>query len=476
VFLCKTKFCQDLMVQYVTQQGWQAEVWYMGHTSSDVLVSAAGSDSSSNSGSTSSTEIVSSSAQQDVTGSEQSVSPIHADFSQFLHVKGDSGTKHTAELLECWLQHPEFPLLTIIGHTSFKDNTVQTIMKGGVKNVRVLPEPAEDEIATAAVRDMARRLAIAAAAPAATPSPAASTAAANPPVTAAADTTAAPAVSDGQGVPVAAAVADQTPNKAPPAKQFGRRRKGERQVPQALAHSYQQQQQLATEKGETGSSQQQQQTQQPKRQFGRKRKQPAWQQAQAKQHQQQQQNPELLPDSAELAESKKKVQEIFSALGLATRRLLGSSTAAASAARRWLLTSSSTAVAADKDKESLQLAGQYLGWTLSALDKDQLLSFDDTRQIQAASGVQICTSERESFGHCLNEARAAGALVISTDHPPMNELVQDGVSGVLVKPTKTESYTEWQVCQLLLGSLGALVGQWVQEAGCHSNGVGCQLQ
>jgi hypothetical protein len=32
-----------------------------------------------------------------------------------LHVRGKSGLKHTKQLLDCWLQHPEWPQLTVIG-------------------------------------------------------------------------------------------------------------------------------------------------------------------------------------------------------------------------------------------------------------------------------------------------------------------------------------------------------------------------
>jgi hypothetical protein len=33
----------------------------------------------------------------------------------FLHVRGKSGLKHTKQLLDCWMQHPEWPQLTVIG-------------------------------------------------------------------------------------------------------------------------------------------------------------------------------------------------------------------------------------------------------------------------------------------------------------------------------------------------------------------------
>lgn len=32
-----------------------------------------------------------------------------------LHVRGKSGLKHTKQLLDCWLQHPEWPQLTVVG-------------------------------------------------------------------------------------------------------------------------------------------------------------------------------------------------------------------------------------------------------------------------------------------------------------------------------------------------------------------------
>lgn len=69
-----------------------------------------------------------------------------------------------------------------------------------------------------------------------------------------------------------------------------------------------------------------------------------------------------------------------------------------------------------------------LGWMAEA----------EYKETAANHGIHICTSEHEGFGHYINEARAMAALVVTTDAPPMNELV-DTDSGILVKPET--SYT-----------------------------------
>lgn len=62
----------------------------------------------------------------------------------------------------------------------------------------------------------------------------------------------------------------------------------------------------------------------------------------------------------------------------------------------------------------------------------------ELRALQRRSGIHVCPSIAEGFGHTLNEARAAAALLITTHGPPMNELVEDGSSGILV-PVRPEN-------------------------------------
>lgn len=59
------------------------------------------------------------------------------------------------------------------------------------------------------------------------------------------------------------------------------------------------------------------------------------------------------------------------------------------------------------------------------------------KNYQNACGVHLCPSEAEGFGHIIVGGMSCGAVVITTDGPPMNELVTSD-RGILVGSARTE--------------------------------------
>lgn len=64
------------------------------------------------------------------------------------------------------------------------------------------------------------------------------------------------------------------------------------------------------------------------------------------------------------------------------------------------------------------------------------LSDDRLRRLQNAHAFHICPSEAEGFGHYLMEALSTGAVTLTTDGEPMNELVTRE-RGILIPPIES---------------------------------------
>ncbi|GMF47670.1 unnamed protein product [Phytophthora fragariaefolia] len=62
-------------------------------------------------------------------------------------------------------------------------------------------------------------------------------------------------------------------------------------------------------------------------------------------------------------------------------------------------------------------------------------------QILAETSFFLCPSTQEGYGHYIDQARASGGVIVTTDAHPMNELIPSKEMGVLVK-TKRESHPD----------------------------------
>lgn len=56
------------------------------------------------------------------------------------------------------------------------------------------------------------------------------------------------------------------------------------------------------------------------------------------------------------------------------------------------------------------------------------------------ASIHLCPSLMEGWGHIINQGRMAGSIVITTDSPPMNELIQNGKNGITIPIDQKKSY------------------------------------
>lgn len=95
----------------------------------------------------------------------------------------------------------------------------------------------------------------------------------------------------------------------------------------------------------------------------------------------------------------------------------------------------------------------------------------DLRALQNSCGIHLCPSLSEGWGHYIVEGMSCSAVVLATNGPPMNELVQPD-RGVLVPYSRSEPrklgfnfYVDPSALEVTISDLVALPGEAKQQLG-----------
>lgn len=88
----------------------------------------------------------------------------------------------------------------------------------------------------------------------------------------------------------------------------------------------------------------------------------------------------------------------------------------------------------------------------------------------AEAAFFLCPSVMEGYGHYINQARASGGVVVTTDAPPMNELITSPDMGVFVDATVRQDSNQFlggaSTKPHALRDIDGMVGVITKEAVC----------
>lgn len=101
------------------------------------------------------------------------------------------------------------------------------------------------------------------------------------------------------------------------------------------------------------------------------------------------------------------------------------------------------------------------------------LPVDEFRVLQNHCGLHLCLSETEGFGHYLMEAMSTGAVVVTTDAPPMNEFINDPrclvpYSKTTLQRLATNYYVDQDLLEAKINSLMQLSHEELRRIGLNN--------